>query len=193
MTSTKTYLIGLIAALGVSVYVAPAFAQEAPPTSPTVINFPVTGFVNRLCAIGAISGGNGTFAVGNLIDGTTGFLSTTLSAPSKTVTGSFCNAPSTVAISATPLTATGFVGAAPSGFTSTVDYVATAAGWSPTSASFGTGAATNTAALQPATSANAGTITVSIGTFASRGGVGVRPVAATAYNGQVTVTLAVAP
>jgi hypothetical protein len=169
---------------------APAMAQES---QPTIINFPVTGFVTRLCSIGAITGGNGTYALGSLIDPTTGLLSSTLSAPAKVVTGSWCNAPSTINVAATQLTATGYTGALPAGFTSTVDFTANAAGWSGVPASFVTGAASNTAATQSASSATAGAITVNIGTFAARGGASLRPVAATAYNGQVVLTLAIVP
>jgi hypothetical protein len=171
---------------------APVAAQEAP-TPPTIVNFPVTGFVTRLCAIGGVAGGNGTYALGSLIDPTTGLLSATLSAPSKVVTGSWCNAPSTINVSAIQLTAAGFTGPAPSGFTSTVDFTANASGWSSTPASFATGAASNSAATQSASSATSGNITVDIGPFAARGGANLRPVAAAAYSGQVVLTLAVVP
>lgn len=170
-----------------------ATAQVAPSGEPVVTNFPVTGFVSRVCALGAITGGDGTYALGSLIDPGTGLLSGTLTAPAKTLTGSFCNAPSTVAVSATPLTATGFVAPAPAGFSGIVDYTATASGWTTTAASFTSGAAANPGQTQNASAANASTISVSIGTFATRGGAGLRPLASTAYAGQVTLTLAVVP
>jgi hypothetical protein len=168
-----------------------AFAQEVNP--PTTITFPVTGFVTRLCAIGAVSGGIGTYSLGSLIDPTTGQLSSTLNAPAKVVTGSWCNAPSTITMAATQLTATGFTGNAPAGFTSAVDFTAAASGWSTTPASFATGAATNPAAIQSASTATAGAISVAISSFAPRGGAALRPVAAAAYNGQVVLTLAIVP
>jgi hypothetical protein len=183
-------MIGLTAIVSTGLSV-PAFAQEGQP--PTVINFPVTGFVSRLCSIGAVTGGNGAFSLGSLIDPTSGLLSSTLSAPSKVVTGSWCNAPSTISVNATQLTATGFTGTPPAGFTSTVDFTASASGWSTTPASFVTGAAGNAAASQGASGAIAGPITIGIGTFAARGGAGLRPVAASAYNGQVVLTLAIVP
>lgn len=170
-----------------------ASAQVGPSGVPVVTNFPVTGFVSRVCALGAITGGDATYALGSLIDAGTGFLSGTLSAPAKVLTGSFCNAPSTVSVSATPLTASGFVGPAPAGFSGIVDYTATASGWSTTAASFASGAGANAAATQPASTANASTINVAIGTFATRGGAGLRPLASTAYAGQVTLTLGVTP
>jgi hypothetical protein len=180
----------LVPMLASAAFVVPASAQEAPPT---VINFPVTGFVTRLCSIGAVTGGNGTYALGSLIDPTTGLLSSALSAPAKIVTGSWCNAPSTISVGATQLTATGFTGTAPAGFTSAVDFTASASGWSTTPASFTTSAAANAAATQPASSATSGAITVGIGSFAARGGANLRPVAANAYSGQVVLTLAIVP
>jgi hypothetical protein len=178
-------------ALGLAV-AAPAFAQEGPPANPTQLTFPVTGFVSRLCSIGAITGGDSTFALGSLINPATGFLSSTLSAPAKTVTGSWCNAPSTVTLSATQLGATD-VATAPANFTRAVNYTATASGWSTTAATFTTGAANNPGAVQNATTATAGTITVSIGGFTAAGGDALRPVASPTYQGAVTLTLAVVP
>jgi hypothetical protein len=186
-------LAALASVMASATFVAPVNAQEGPPAPPTVINFPVTGFVTRLCAIGAITGGNGTYALGSLIDPTTGFLSGTLSAPAKVVTGSWCNAPSTISVAATQLTATGFSGPTPAGFTSTLDFTASASGWSITPASFATGSGANAGATQPASSATSGAITVDINTFAARGGATLRPVAATAYSGQVVLTLAIVP
>jgi hypothetical protein len=188
---SKYYMIAAISA-GVlaSGFGAPLMAQEA---APTTITFPVTGFVTRLCAIGAVTGGNGTYSLGSLIDPTTGLLSSALAAPSKVVSGSWCNAPSTINVTATQLTATGFTGAPPSGFTSTVDFTANASGWSTAPASFTTGAASNAGATQSASSATAGAISIGIGSFAARGGAGLRPVAATAYSGQVVLTLAIVP
>lgn len=176
-----------LAALGL-VVAAPAFAQ----TNPTQLTFPVTGSVSRLCSIGAITGGDSTFALGSLINPATGFLSTTLSAPAKTVTGSWCNAPSTVTLAATALGATD-VTTAPANFTRAVNYTATASGWSATPATFTTGAANNPGAVQNATTATAGTITVSIGGFTAAGGDALRPVASPTYQGAVTLTLAVVP
>lgn len=178
-------------ALGLAV-AAPAFAQETPPANPTQLTFPVTGFVSRLCSIGAITGGDNTFAVGSLINPATGFLSATLSAPPKTVTGSWCNAPSTITLGATQLGATD-VATAPANFTRAVNYTATASGWSTTPATFTTGAANNPAAVQNATTATAGQITVSIGGFTAAGGDALRPVASPTYQGAVTLTLAVVP
>jgi hypothetical protein len=165
-------------------------AQEA---LSTVINFPVTGNVARLCSIGAVTGGDLTFALGSLIDGTTGFLSSTLTAPAKVVTGSWCNAPSNITIGAGALSAVGVTGAAPAGFTNAVNYTATASGWTTTPASFVIGAGANAAATQTSATPNASTINVGIGSFAAAGGATLRPVSATNYNGTVTLTLAIVP
>jgi hypothetical protein len=184
-------LIALVGMAATATLSSQAVAQETSPV--TDISFPVTGFVTRLCAIGAVTGGNGTYSLGSLIDPTTGQLSSTLTAPAKVVTGSWCNAPSTITMAATQLTATGFTGTAPAGFTSTVDFTAAASGWSTTPASFTTGAPTNTASIQSASGATSGDISVGIANFAPRGGAALRPVAAAAYSGQVVLTLAIVP
>lgn len=186
--SLRPVLLSGLAVVSATAAPAVVFAQA----NPTQLTFPVTGSVARLCAIGAITGGDSTFAVGSLINPATGFLSATLSAPAKTVTGSWCNAPSTITLAATPLGATD-VATAPAGFTRAVNYTATATGWSATPASFATGAATNPAAVQNATTATAGNITVAIGSFAAAGGDTLRPVASPTYQGAVTLTLAVVP
>jgi hypothetical protein len=77
------------------------------------------------------------------------------------------------------------------GFSRTVHYRATASGWTPNPAVFNTGGATNTAATQERATAFQGDISVSIADFTTGGGDTLRLVADTAYQGIVTVTLAV--
>ena len=153
---------------------------------------PVTGNVPTLCSSGAIVGGNGVFALGTLIDTSTGFLLPTLSAPNKVITGSFCNQRSTVSVSATPMTAQAFTGTPPAGFSNGVNYTATATGWTTTPASFTTNAAANPAATQSRTTAFTGDITVGVSGFSTVGGPALRLVADPVYQGLVTVTLAAA-
>ena len=90
---------------------------------------------------------------------------------------------------ASPIAAQTFTATAPTGFARTVDYTATASGWTATPASFATAATTNPAATQTQASAFTGDITVGIGSFATTGGSNLRLVADTNYNGTVTVTL----
>lgn len=154
-------------------------------------SFTVTGNVPALCSGGTIAGGGSTFDLGVLVDTSTGLLRTDLSAPAKTLTGSFCSAQSTITVAATPLTAQNFTATPPAGFSRAVNYVATASGWTATPASFATGSATNTAATQTRPTAFSGDITVAIGTFGTSGGNALRLVSDTSYVGVVTVTLAV--
>jgi len=168
---------------------APAFAQSSTSTK----SFTVQGNVPAMCAGGTIVGGNGTFDLGVLADTTTGQLRTDLSAPDKVISGSFCSSRSTITIAATPMAAQNFTATPPSGFARSVNYVASASGWTTTPASFDTGAAANTAATQIRATAFTGDITVGIAGFATSGGSTLRLVADTNYSGLVTVTLTAAP
>jgi hypothetical protein len=170
---------------------APAAAQAADP-GPAESTVPVTGAVATLCVGGSVTGGDTAFNLGVLIDTTTGFMLSNLSAPPKTVIGSFCNTRSTIEVSATPMMAQSFTGAPPAGFTNALDYTATASGWTPTAASYVTDAPSNPAATQSRGSAYSGPITVAVSNFAPVGGAALRLVADAAYQGTVTVTLSVA-
>jgi hypothetical protein len=155
-------------------------------------SFAVVGNVPALCSGGTIVGTGSTFDLGVLIDTTTGLLRTDLAAPPKVLTGSFCSSRSTITVNATPMAAQNFTAAPPAGFSRTVDYTATASGWTATAATFATGAGSNPGAIQTRPTAFSGDITVSIGTFVTNGGSGLRLVSDTSYLGLVTVTLAVA-
>jgi hypothetical protein len=185
--TAKLLLLGL-ATFAVS---APAMAQTAGTTA-VGGPFPVIGNVPSLCSGGTLSAADGTFDVGVLIDTSTGFLLPTLSAPSKVLSGAFCSSRSSITVSATPMTAQNFTAAPPAGFSRTVNYSASASGWTDTPASFTTGAATNTAATQNRATAFTGNITVGVSNFTTGGGNTLRMVADTNYQGLVTVTLAVA-
>lgn len=178
--------LAVVLALGIST------AAQAQSTTSTK-SFTVTGNVPAMCAGGTIVGGNGTFDLGVLADTTTGLLRSDLSAPNKVITGSFCSSRSTITVAATPMVAQNFTATPPSGFSRTVNYVATASGWTTTAASFDTGAASNPAAVQTRATAFTGDITVGIAGFSTGGGSGQRLVADTNYSGLVTVTLTAAP
>lgn len=165
-----------------------AAAQSATDTK----SFAVVGNVPALCSGGTITGGGSTFDLGVLIDTTTGLLRTDLAAPPKVLTGSFCSSQSTITVAATPMTAQNFTATPPAGFSRTVDYTATASGWTATAATFATGSGSNPGATQTRPTAFSGDITVAIGTFSTNGGSGLRLVSDTSYVGVVTVTLAVA-
>lgn len=166
----------------------PAAAQS---TTATTGPLPVTGNVPALCSIGTNSSGSGSFDLGVLINTSTGLLRTDLSAPPKILTGAFCSARSNITVSATPLVSVNNLNATP-GFSRTVNFTATAAGWTTTAATFATGAAANPGATQLRPTAFSGDITVSIGSFSTGGGDALRLVADPSYLGAVTVTLAVA-
>lgn len=176
----------LLASSALIAATAPAMAQDS---ASAAKNFAVSGTVPALCIGGTATGGDETFDLGVLIDTTTGFLRTDLAAAPKTLTGSFCTARSTIAIAATPLLAQNFTATPPAGFSRSVDFTATASGWTATPASFATGASTNPAATQSRTTAFSGPITVGIGSFSTTGGSALRLVSDTAYRGAVTVTL----
>lgn len=169
---------------------AGAMAQTAGTTDTKSLT--VTGNVPAICTGGTVSGGNGTYDLGVLVDTSTGFLRSTLSAPAKVLSGSFCSSRSTIEVAATPMTAQNFAGTAPGGFSRAVNYVATASGWTETAASFDTGAASNPAALQSRGTAFSGDISVAIGGFATVGGNALRLVSDSQYRGTVTVTLTAA-
>jgi hypothetical protein len=164
-------------------------AQQASGLTSTSPNMPVTGNVPTLCAVGAVSG-QGSFPLGILIDTATGKMRAGLSAPDQTITGSWCNAPSSVSISATQLSAVNFTATPPAGFSRSLNYTATASGFSALPASFTTGASTNTNATRATGGAITGPITIAVSAVTP---VGADPflVADTSYQGIVTITLAV--
>lgn len=154
--------------------------------------FKVTGNVPVICAGGTLSGGDGTFALGVLVNTTTGLLRTDLAAPDKALTGAFCSALSTISVAATRMTAQNVTAAAPDGFSTGVDFTATASGWTTTPASVNTAASSNPGATQSRNTPFSGNITVGLSNFATTGGSTLRPVADTSYLGSVTVTLTAA-
>lgn len=165
-----------------------AHAQDA--TSTDSKSFTVTGNVPALCSGGTLGGNQGTFDLGILIDTSTGLLRSDLAAPARTLAGAFCSAQSTIAVVATPLVAQNFTATPPATFSRSVDYTATASGWTTTPASYDTAAANHPAATQTRNTAFSGDIAVGVANFATTGGNALRLVADNDYRGTVTVTLA---
>ena len=182
-----------IAHIGLAALIAAGSgAASAQSTTATSGPFPVTGNVPVLCTAGTLSNDNGVFAVGVLVDLSTGLLRTDLSAPPKVLHGTFCTSRSNITVSATPLIAQAFTTTPPAGFSKTVNFTATAAGWTPNPAVFTTGAATNPNAVQTRNTGFTGDITVSIGSFTTGGGQTLRLVEDPLYQGAVVVTLSAA-
>jgi hypothetical protein len=181
-------VLPLSAAIAAALAVAPAQAQS---TSDSAGPMPVTGNVPALCFGGALTG-TGSFDLGVLTEPTNGLLRNDLSAPSKTLGGAFCSARSRLSITATPLESENNAATPPAGYSRTVNYTATASGWTASPASFTTGAASNPGSSQDRATAFQGDITVAIGGFGTGGGDALRLVADPSYRGHVTVTLSVA-
>jgi len=178
--SVSKLVIGLAAATAASA----AAAQSADSSQ----QFDVTGNVPTLCSIGTLDSDGGTFALGTLIDLSTGKLRTDLSAEDKQLTGAFCTARSTVEISATPLLAESDP-SVPTGFSKGVHFTATASGWTETAASYDTADATHPDASQTRSTAFQGDITVGIDDFRTMGGDNLLLVADPSYLGSVVVTV----
>ena len=180
-----------LAAAAIALAPAAAFAQDSAGDTDSR-SFAVVGSVPALCSGGTIGDGGGTFDLGVLIDTTTGLLRDDLAAPAQTLSGAYCSARSTITVDATAMTAQNYLATPPPGFSRSVDYVATAANWAPTPATFDTAAAANPNAVQVRDSAFSGDIAVSVDGFATTGGDSLRLVADADYRGTVTVTLAAA-
>jgi hypothetical protein len=164
------------------------FAQDTSQAGPV----PVTGNAPTFCTAGSLQGADDVYDLGVLIDINTGFLSQTLAAPPKTLTGAFCNAGSTINIAATSIEAQTVGGTPPSGYSDEVDFTATASGWTTTPASFSTATGATAQSSQTRPTAFSGDIIVAIDNFSTSGGSALRMVADPAYQGSVTVTLAIA-
>lgn len=181
---TRIGLVLVSLAIGLAM---PARAQDVGSSDST--SFAVTGNVPALCAGGTLDGG-GSFDFGILIDLTTGLLREDLAADAQTMTGAFCSARSTITVDASPMLAQNYLAAPPAGFSRSIDFVATASGWTETAASFDTAAAANPGSVQQRDSAFTGDIVVTVNGLAVTGGASLRPVADSQYLGQVVVTLA---
>lgn len=182
----------LIAASVSTGFASSLAAQETGASVSDSEQFQVIGTVPALCSVGIPDISGGVFDMGVLVDTTTGLLRTDLAAPNKILSGAFCSSRSTIVIAATPMLALNFTGTPPGGFSSAVDYVATASGWTITPAAFNTAASSNPGATQVRASAFTGDIAVGVSNFATAGGASLRPVADDEYLGEITVTLTAA-
>jgi hypothetical protein len=162
--------------------------------------FDVKGTVNKSCNLGPAPG---SFIFSTVV-GTNGKLSPTLDSQSWTISGSWCNIPSTIRISATALRITSPApkSSLPSGQSQTINFRAQAAGWAPSPAvvttgettSIGTGALFQGAA-QVQSGPKVGSVNVTVGNFIVAGQVGnspgqLKPIPGT-YSATITVTLGV--
>ncbi len=176
----------LLASALIAILPGAALAQASSTSTKSV---GVVGTAPAMCFGGSLNGA-GNYDLGVLIDTATGQLRTDLAAPAKLLVGSFCTSRSTITVQATPLAAQDTTTTPPSGFARSIDYTATATGWTATPAAYNTAAAVNSAATQTRTSAFTGDITVAISGFATSGGNTLLLVADDNYRGLVTVTLA---
>jgi hypothetical protein len=184
-------LLGIVGTAGLTL-AAPLAAQNNGTSVTDTQRFQVIGTVPALCSVGIPDNSGGVFDMGVLVDTTTGLLRTDLAAPDKILAGAFCSSRSTIVIAATPMVALNFASTPPAGFSSAVDYVATATGWTAVPASFDTATSSNPAATQARNSAFTGDIAVGVSNFATAGGASLRPVADDQYLGEITVTLTAA-
>jgi hypothetical protein len=182
----KTIALVALAAAG-ALIAADAVAASAPATAHVVI----AGKVTPLCSVGSPADGSTVFNLGTLIDTATGLLLPNLAA-AKTLSVAFCNSLSNVTVAATPMRAQNFTAPPPEGFTAAVDYTASASGWSATPAVFVTAFANNPGAVQSVPGAFAADIVIALSGFAAQGGATLPLVADPAYQGTVTITVAIA-
>jgi hypothetical protein len=178
----------LILLAGLALGAVPAFGDNT-------ATITVTGSVGNACHMGTPA--SSTISLGALAAQSDGTLAS-ITAPTTTINGSWCNTGSVIGVIATPLVAQSATGTPPTGFTKAVNYTASASGWTATPASFtttgdvsGSGNST-TPGTQTATAPDAQTITVNLSNFLTPA-AGERLVADANYSGTITVTLAVSP
>jgi hypothetical protein len=150
---------------------------------------PVSGTVTTFCTVGSLGAQTDVFDMGILTDTATGLLRPDLGPVSKTLNGATCNVESAISVIATPMLSQDFTGVAPTGFSRSVDYTATASGWTSSPATFVTSQTNNPndTKIQPA--AHSGSITVTLSDFTTTGGATLRLVSDPNYMGAITVTL----
>ena len=188
MTQNRFLIIASLAAALSAAAGAASAAGASATAGPSSV--PVTGNVVTFCTTGALSNDTTVFDLGVLTDPNTGLLKTNIAPVSKTLSGATCNAVSTISVTAQPMTAQSFTSAPPNGFSRSVDYTATASGWTTTPAIFATAQAQNTSANQARNTPFTGQITLTLSGFATTGGSNLRLVSDPNYSGAITVTLA---
>ncbi len=166
-------------------------AEVEAASAPSTAHVNIAGKVSPLCSVGSPADGSSVFNLGTLVDTATGLLLPNLAA-TKTLNEAFCNALSRITVSATQMRAQSFTAPPPAGFTVGVNFTATASGWSATPAVFDTALADNSGAVQSVSGAFAADIVIALSQFASAGGPTLVPVADPAYQGTVTIIVAIA-
>lgn len=178
----------IAASLAAALAAGAGVAQAANTAGPNSV--PVTGNAVTFCTTGSLTNDTAVFDLGVLTDTNTGLLKSNIPPVSKTLNGAVCNAVSTISVTATPMTAQAFSDTPPNGFSRSVDYTATASGWTTSPAVFETAQTSNAGASQARNSPFAGPITVTLSDFSTTGGSNLRLVADPNYTGAITVTLA---
>ena len=102
-------------AIGLAVSLAsPTFA--AGPGASVVGSLRLAGHVDMACTAGTLSSQDNIFNVGVLVDVSTDYLLSSLTAPTKTLVGASCGPKSAISITATPMTAQNYHLSLPAGF-----------------------------------------------------------------------------
>ena len=144
---------------------------------------PVTGNVTTFCTNGVLTTDTTTFDLGSMTDPNTGSLKNSIATFTKTLNGAVCNAASTINVAAQPMTAQSFTSTPPAGFSRSVDYTATASGWTPTPAVYVTSQPQNAAATQSRNAPFSGQIALTLSGFATTGGQTLKLVSDPNYSG----------
>lgn len=188
-------LDGLAVALALAAaFVGTPVLAQAANTGPATKTFAVGMSAPPLCFLGTATDDDGEFQMKVLTDSATGLLRRDLTAPSKRLQGSFCNAPSELTLEAVEMTPTSAGGATRAGFARAVHFTATASGWTDQPAIFRTnGPASQPEATQIQPSPREGDIVIDVSDFVMNGGAGQRPVASRRYEGAVILTIGPRP
>ena len=184
----KMKAIALVALTTAGTLLAAEAEAASAPVSAHVL---ISGTVTPLCSVGVPADGDTVFNLGTLVDTATGLLLPNLAA-TKTLNEAFCNALSNITVSATQMRAQSFTTTPPAGFTTAVNFSASASGWSAAPAVFVTALAANPSAVQSVPGAFAADIVIALSQFTAAGGPTLVPVADSAYQGTVTITVAIA-
>ena len=156
-------------------------------------NVNLNGFVTSACSMGSFGAISSTINLGSLANATDQLA--TISGKFTQINGSWCNGASMISVVGTPIVATDFAGAPPTGFTKAVNYTVQAAGWTTTggpsytttASQDGTGS-TGAPTTAAQTSPQAATIFVLVNGFATPSAAD-RLVSSPTYTGAITVTL----
>lgn len=187
MTSIRAILAAFLLA-------APATAwADSTNTSEDREDVEFTAAVPVICKIGARPGEPVSLELGNLADAS-GLLRSNLAADPQNLAGSFCNAASTITVSAEPLVAVGTRATPADGFSRRVDFTVSVTNWTDQPAIFTTsqgGQQPGAAQRQPRP--RQADINLAFSNFRTPGGNQQRLIAAPAYRGTVTILIEPTP